>query len=204
MAGLKQIKLKRQSVIKTRQVTRAMEAVSAVKMRKSQERALGGRAYATGALRILNHVTKAVGLSSHALFQERTEGAIGLIIVTSDKGLAGSLNSAVIKKVDAFLKASEHHETEKVFICIGRRGYDYIQNRDLKVIHFEENKKDDFTEVDMERITQAVLKEYEDNALRSWEVAYTNFQSTFEQEAVTRPESIKYSPIVAPANGARN
>ncbi|QSH39553.1 ATP synthase F1 subunit gamma [Candidatus Kaiserbacteria bacterium] len=186
MAGLKQLKLKRQSVMKTRQVTRAMEAVSAVKMRKSQERALGGRAYATGALRILNHVTHAVGLSSHPLFEERATGAVGLIIVTSDKGLAGSLNSAVIKKVDAFLKAPEHKDAEKVFICIGRRGHDYIQNRDLKVIHFEENKNDDFTEVDMERITKAVLTEYEDSTLRSWEVAYTNFQSTFEQEAVTR------------------
>ena len=184
MAGLKQLKLKRQSVIKTRQVTRAMEAVSAVKMRKAQERALGGRAYATGALRILNHVSKAVGLSSHTLFQTRTQGAQGLIVVTSDKGLAGSLNSAVLKKVEAFLKTSGNNE--KVFICIGRRGHDFIQNRGLKVVHYEENKDDDFSEEGMERITRAILNEHENNGTRSWDIAYTNFKSTFEQEAVTR------------------
>lgn len=186
MAGLKQIKLKRQSVMKTRQVTRAMEAVSAVKMRKAQERALGGRAYATGALRILNHVTQAVELSSHDLFQERSEGLLGLVIVTSDKGLAGSLNSAVIKKVESFLKAPQHKDIEKVFICIGRRGHDFIQNRGLKVIHFEENKNDEFSEVEMVRITDAVLTEHQKGITRSWDIAYTNFQSTFEQEAVTR------------------
>jgi len=186
MAGLKQLKLKRQSIMKTRQVTRAMEAVSAVKMRKAQERALGGRAYATGALNILNHVSTAVGLASHDLFKVRESGTLGVVIVTSDKGLAGSLNSAVLKKVEKLLTTKEYVNTEKVFICIGRRGHEFIQSRGLNVIHYEENKSDTFNEEDMERITTAILEQHKSNVTKVWNIVYTNFKSTFEQEAVSR------------------
>lgn len=102
MAGLKQLKSKRESINKTRKVTRAMEAVSAVKMRKAQERALGGRAYAASALRILTNLSQSTDTSSYDLFASRTGGKSGLVLVTSDKGLAGSLNSAVLKKLKRF------------------------------------------------------------------------------------------------------
>ena len=186
MAGLKQLKLKRQSVMKTRQVTRAMEAVSAVKMRKAQERALGGRAYATGAVRILNHLTSSVELATHPLFTNREDGAIGIVVVTSDKGLAGALNSALLKRLEALLCDPAYKNVEKVFVCVGRRGHEFVQNRGYTVLHYEENKSDTFTETDMQRITDVVLKEHTAQRTRSWLIAYTNFRSTFEQEAVAR------------------
>jgi len=74
MANLKALKTKRQSIIKTRKVTRAMEAVSAVKMRKAQESALGGRAYANGALRILRNLSNTVETQNHPLREKRTKG----------------------------------------------------------------------------------------------------------------------------------
>lgn len=185
MASLKQLKLKRESINKTRKVTRAMEAVSAVKMRKAQERALGGRAYATGAMRILNNLAQTSEADSHELFQTRTKGAVGLIIITSDKGLAGSLNSAVIKRVDAFLETYDK-DTEKVFICIGRRGHDYIKRKGFEALHFEENKSDEVTEAEMQRITDVILKEHVAGNTQHWHVAYTNFKSTFEQEPMLR------------------
>ncbi len=186
MAGLKQLKLKRQSVMKTRQVTRAMEAVSAVKMRKAQERALGGRSYAEGAVRILNHLTSSVELMNHALFASRDTGALGIVVVTSDKGLAGALNSALLKRLDTILKDPAYKNVEKVFVCIGRRGHEFVQNRGYAVLHYEENKSDTFTETDMQRITEVLLREHNEQRTRAWMIAYTNFRSTFEQEAVAR------------------
>lgn len=180
MAGLKQLKLKRETVNKTRKVTRAMEAVSAVKMRKAQERALQGRAYATGALRILENVAGSVG--GHELFASREQGTYGLAVITSDKGMAGALNSAVLKRVSTFIR--EHDNV--VAICIGRRGHEFVKARGVTVLHFEENRSDEVTEEDMNRITSIALAQHEEHATRSWHVAYTNFKSTFEQESALR------------------
>lgn len=186
MANLKQLKQKRISVNKTRQVTKAMESVSAVKMRRAQERALGGRAYATGALRILNHFSQSTETSAHPLFETRQKNAVGIVIVTSDKGLAGSLNSAVLKKVSAFLSLDINRGKEIVCVCIGRRGHDFAKNRGLAILHYEENKSDDVTEDEMKRITEALLHEHTAGVTESWYMAYTTFKSTFEQTAVLR------------------
>src|SRR5581483_6150176 len=99
MASLKNIKLKILSYKKTGTVTHAMEAVSAVKMRKSQERALSGRAYAAAALSILERLSATADLARHPLLQSKESG-VCWIVVTSDKGLAGSVNSGVIRKVE--------------------------------------------------------------------------------------------------------
>src|ERR1700759_2247467 len=102
MASLKNIKLKILSYKKTGTVTHAMEAVSAVKMRKGQERALSGRAYAAAALTVLERLSGTADIARHPLMQEGN-GKACFIVVTSDKGLAGSLNSGVIRKVESTL-----------------------------------------------------------------------------------------------------
>src|SRR6185369_8701237 len=97
MAGLKAIKLKIRSVEKTRKVTKAMEAVSAAKMRKAQLRALAGRAYARAAVSILSRVSGSREMFSHPLTEKRDVFQLLYIVITSDKGLAGALNSAVLR-----------------------------------------------------------------------------------------------------------
>ena len=183
MANLKALKLKRESINKTRKVTRAMEAVSAVKMRKSQERALGGRPYAAGALRVLDHLSTSVDVNEHPLFAARSTGKVGVLLITSDKGLAGSLNSAALKQVSKILS----DDSEKyVFICIGRRGHDFVKNRGYEVIHYEENKSDEVSEAQMRKITESVLALHRSADTARWLMIYTNFQSTFEQVALAR------------------
>lgn len=186
MAGLKQLKSKRESINKTRKVTRAMEAVSAVKMRKAQERALGGRAYAAAALRVLRNLSESTDARNHAMMAARDSGNYGLIVVTSDKGLAGSLNSAVIKKVGDFLQNEKYANGEKMFVCVGRRGYEFLQNRGQEILSFRENKSDTVTEDEMRALTDIVIDLHERDETRAWYIAYTNFKSTFEQEAVVR------------------
>ncbi len=183
MTSLKQLKEKRKSVNKTRKVTRAMEAVSAVKMRKAQERALSARGYARAALRILAQVAGASGFSEHPLTIKRTSGKVGLIVVTSDKGLAGSLNSAVLKKAADFLEEKSLTNKDVQCITLGRRGNDFFKNRKFEILHYEENKSDDVAEADMQRITEVALRKHLDAETRAWYIVYTNFKSTFEQEA---------------------
>src|SRR3989338_10195691 len=101
MAGLKTIKTKIRSIEKTKTVTKAMEAVSASKMRKAQQKALAGRAYARASVSILAHVSGSRELVRHPLVQKREAKKILYVVITSDKGLAGGLNSAVLRKVAA-------------------------------------------------------------------------------------------------------
>jgi F-type H+-transporting ATPase subunit gamma len=90
----KLVKAKIRGVEKTRQVTKAMEAVSAARMRKAQERALTLRPYAVSALNMLVRLSADKEALTHPLFQKHTNGATLIVVFTSDRGLAGNLNTA--------------------------------------------------------------------------------------------------------------
>src|SRR3989344_2743114 len=183
MAVLKNIKAKILSVKKTSTVTRAMEAVSAVKMRKAQERAIAARPYARAALRMLGSVSGSRDASNHPLTRERKEGKVGIVMITSDKGLAGSLNSAVLKKTQEFISDAGLSARDLVFICLGKRGYEFALRRGYSVVHHHTNISDGIDEEEFRRITRQVIDLQESGVTREVRVAYTDFRSTFEQEA---------------------
>ncbi len=184
MANLKQLKSKRQSVIKTRKVTRAMEAVSAVKMQKSQELALKGRKFALVALNILRAMSGDKENMRHFLVRIPKTGKHGLLLITSDKGLAGSLNSAVLKKTSEFIDkyGSGHIEA----FAVGRRANDFLQARNIKVIGYIENKKDEISMEEVKEISDVIINEHKSGTTKTWHMAYMNFVSTFEQNPVFR------------------
>ena len=183
MAGLKNIKAKILSVKKTSTVTRAMEAVSAVKMRKAQERAIRARPYARAALRMLGSVAGSRDLSNHPLTKERSEGKVAVIIITSDKGLAGSLNSAVIRKTEQFIGEQKLSSDDLLFICLGKRGYEFAVRHEYNVVHHHTNISDSIDEAEFRRISDQVIELQAKGVAREVHIAYTDFRSTFEQEA---------------------
>jgi len=186
MAGLKEIKNKIHSVQKTRKVTRAMEAVSAVKMRKAQERAKGARTYARSALRILGQLSSVVEFTSHPLMQKVEGGDTAVILVTADKGLAGSLNSAVLKQAEKFIANKDENKGGIKWICIGKRGNEWALRRGYDVVHTVENISDTMQEADMQSVTDVVMHLQTTGKVRKVNVIYTSFKSTFEQQAVMR------------------
>src|SRR3989344_8375450 len=182
MANLKSIKTKILSYKKTGTVTHAMEAVSAVKMRKGQERALSGRAYAAAALSVLERLSGTADIARHPLIQERA-GKTALIVVTSDKGLAGALNSGVVRKVESELRERGLSKENVVVYAFGRRGGDYFASRGYIVESIRTNVSDGISESEMSELTRNILGR-EDVA--SVLVAYQNFISTFEQHPAVR------------------
>jgi F-type H+-transporting ATPase subunit gamma len=207
MASLKNIKLKIQSYKKTGTVTHAMEAVSAVKMRKSQERALSGRAYAAAALSILERLSGTADASRHSLTQERV-GKTCFIVVTSDKGLAGSLNSGVIRRVEQEVQSRGLSKSDVVIAAIGRRGGDYFASRGYDVRIKQENVSDEVPEAGMRAVTDKVLEWHGSGEIASCLVGYQNFISTFEQHPTIRqivpikPEMIRETIAgIRPARG---
>jgi F-type H+-transporting ATPase subunit gamma len=184
MSGLKEIKNKIHSVTKTRKVTRAMEAVSAVKMRKAQERARGARAYARSAVRILGQISSLKEFTTHPLIATEATGGVAAVLITSDKGLAGSLNSAALKQAEAFVQ--EHAGEDIAWLCMGKRGLDWAERRNYTVVHSTKNLSDDVEEADMQELTKKIVAMQESGKVHNVSIIYTNFKSTFDQEAVVR------------------
>lgn len=182
MANLKSIKSKIVSSKKMGTVTRAMEAVSAVKMRKSQERALNGRSYAAAALSVLERLSNTADLSKHPLMQER-EGKTAMVIITSDKGLAGSLNSGVIRKAETEIKARGLAKSDLVIYAFGRRGGDYFASRGYTMGASKTNVSDDISEAEMRDVTSTILARSDITRVI---VVYQNFVSSFEQIPTAR------------------
>lgn len=194
--ALKQVKNKIISTKKTGQVTKAMESVSAVKMRKSQERAFAGRPYVHAAMRILARLANSRDGINHPLTKSRSGDKRLLIIVTSDKGLAGSVNSAVLKKVEESLVTADVSDYEA--ICVGRKAVEFCKRNDVPVIHEYTNVSDEVMVDDVLDMTVAAVEGFAGGKYNHVHVIYQNFLSTFEQEPTKRqvlplhPEEIHY------------
>ncbi len=182
--ALKQIKSKIKSTERTSKVTKAMEAVSAVKMRKSQEKALKGRPYAEAALRILENISHSLDVQSHHFFKEDVGTHDCIIVITSDKGLAGSLNSAVLKEATIALKSEKNENVE--LVCFGKKAYEHFLRRGYTIPKHYVNVSDDVTISDGEEVVAHVTEKFKNGFYKNVYIVYQNFVSTFEQRAIKR------------------
>ena len=182
--ALKDIKAKIQATKRMHTVTRAMEAVSAVKMRKTQETALGGRPYARAALSILARLSGSADVQKHPLATVRPVSRTALVIITSDKGLAGALNSGVIK---AAATAVESLAKDSVTVyAYGKKGEDFFRRRGYAVARAMENKQDNVPLSVMEGLSEELSKGFLKGEYDQVLAVYSNFKSTFEQAPTLR------------------
>ena len=192
--ALKQIKNKITSTLKTGKVTKAMEAVSAVKMRKSQQKAFVGRPYVHSAMRILAQLSQSPEGLSHPFALKGTGEKVLVVIVTSDKGLAGSVNSAVLKKTEELFLKHQHVDA----ICIGKKATEYVTRQKKNILASYTNVSDDVALTDVYAMTEQVVAAFKSGAYTHTFVLYQNFISTFEQEPTQRqilpldPEEIHF------------
>lgn len=182
MASLKDIKAKIGATKRMNTVTRAMEAVSAVKMRKTQAAAFAGRPYARAALSILARLSGSHDIATHPLAKGREVKKTAMLVITSDKGLAGSLNSAVIK---AAAGAIEGRSKETVILyAYGKKGMEYFSRRGYEVRKSYENKRDDVPLSVMEELAREFSQGFSAGDYDEVIAVYQNFKSTFEQTPV--------------------
>ncbi len=182
--ALKLIKNKIKSTERTSKVTKAMEAVSAVKMRKSQERALKGRSFADAALRILENISHSLDVQNHSFLKADYGSHDCLVVITADKGLAGSLNSAVLKEATQYLSTREKNEVE--LVCFGKKAYEFFLRREYTIPKHHLNISDEVSISDMEEVVTFLTTQFKTGKYRNVHVVYQNFKSTFEQQAIVR------------------
>ena len=127
MAGSKEIRTKIKSVENTRKITRAMEMVAAAKMRKSQQRMRAARPYAEKIRKVAAHLSLANSEYGHPyLIKREAVNNVGIIVITSDKGLCGGLNTNVLRLVLAQMKQFEAKGTGIRVTPIGNKGYSFM------------------------------------------------------------------------------
>jgi F-type H+-transporting ATPase subunit gamma len=134
VANILDIRRRIRSVVNTRQITKAMKAVSAAKLRRAQEAALAARPYSQMLTNVLKSLISrtdiydpVTGLPMHALLAERPEKTILLIVVTGDKGLAGAFNTNILKLASRFIESKPEQNVD--LVCIGRKGRDFMRRR---------------------------------------------------------------------------
>lgn len=186
MSNLRAIKEKILSVQKTHQVTKAMEAVSGVKMRKSQLMAIVARPYAMAAFRILSRLTRSIDIARHPLVMARPVERALLVVVTSDKGLAGSLNSAVTKRALSALEERGIPKESTGVLAVGRKGEEFFSRRGYILEDHVKIMKDESVISDFTAVVSLILDMFTSGKYDECVLVYTNFRSTFEQEPVAR------------------
>src|SRR3954463_5513075 len=134
MANILDIRRRIRSVNNTRQITKAMQMVSAAKLRRAQERALAARPYAQMLTNVLKSLVSRAeiydaqtGEAKHPLLLRREENNVLLIVVTGDKGLAGAFNTNILKAAAKFIASKQGKNID--VISVGRKGRDYFKRR---------------------------------------------------------------------------
>ena len=185
MAGSKEIRSKIKSVENTRKITKAMEMVAASKMRKAQERMRAARPYAEKIRNVAAHLSHANSESRHPFLSARENGKnVGLIVVTSDKGLCGGLNTNVLRLAFANMKIWEEEGHEVKVTAFGNKGLGFMTRVGGKVISHVTGLGDAPQMEKMIGSVKVMLDAFVSGEIDSVHICYTNFINTMKQEAV--------------------
>src|SRR3989338_3767423 len=174
MPSARDIKKRIKSVKSTSQITKAMEAVSATKMRKSQEFALRARPFAVASLEMMKNLLSCTEILPPLLQKREVKNSV-LLVITSDKGLAGAFNSNIIKKTEAWIEHKKNSGTPYILLTVGKKARDYFTKRGL-IPEKSFWGFGDFSELkDTLPVAETILQGFLQNFWDEVETVYTNF-----------------------------
>ena len=182
MANLKDIRNRIKSVQSIQQVTRAMKMVAAAKLRKSQERMEQARPYARRLEEIIQSLLPDVDRNMLDLLDVRDVKRQAFVVVTSDRGLAGSFNTTIIKKTEKEISAIGKDKCE--LFCVGRKGRDHFKKRDYQIVKDHIEFWNDLNYNDAIEIGQGVIQRFLSKEVDEIRVVYNYFQSMGSQKTM--------------------
>ena len=184
MASTREIRRRIRSVKNIAQVTKAMEAVSAAKMRKAQHQVLSTRPYAKQAREVLSYLARLTSTEHdlNPLIQARPAKRIGILLVTGDRGLAGGFNANVLRQAALFMRTKRSEGAEVSVISVGRKGRDWLLRYDPVVRAEFTGIPDNPTTYHIGPIVRAVVDDFLTGYVDEVYVIYTDFINTIRQE----------------------
>jgi F-type H+-transporting ATPase subunit gamma len=192
MASAREIKKRIRSVKNISQITRALEAVSASRVRRAQARVLASRAYAQKAWEILLNVqsTATVGIPLHPLLTAREDvKQVMIVLITSDRGLAAAYNTNIIRVAQRF---AERLGKPVRYVTIGRKGRDSMVRQRANIIAEFSNLPSEPKIADISPITRLAIDEFLSGTVDDVFIAYTDFVNTLTQ----RPRVLRWLPLM--------
>ena len=186
MAGTKEIRTKIKSVQNTRKITKAMEMVAASKMRKAQDRMRAARPYSEKIRNVAAHISHANPEYRHPFLVERdTVKRVGIIVVTTDKGLCGGLNTNVLRVVLNQYKQWQAEGEEIDVCCIGNKGLGFMQRLGANIVSQATGLGDRPRLESLIGAVKVMLDGYTQDRFDRLVLFYTRFVNTMKQEPVT-------------------
>ncbi len=186
MAAGKEIRGKIKSVENTKKITKAMEMVAASKMRKAQDRMRAARPYAEKVRQITGNLSKANPEYTHPFMEANDAKTAGFVVVTTDKGLCGGLNTNVLRAVTNELKALQAAGSSAEVVAIGNKGLGFMNRIGAKVVSSVTGLGDTPHLEKLIGPVKVLLDAYTEGRIKSVHMVYTRFINTMKQEAVVQ------------------
>lgn len=185
MTSTKAIKSRIKSVKNTSQITKAMEVVSATKMRKAQEFAIRARPFAVASIEMLGNLMSRTETRPKLLESRLVKKSL-LLVVTADKGLAGAFNSNVLKAAETWIRAKEIDTRPYTLIAVGKKAKEYCERRKKPMQeHFV--KFGDYAHLDETLpVAETVIQGFVLGAWDEADAVYTHFRTTLKQETILK------------------
>lgn len=208
MPTLREVRNRISGVKKTQKITKAMKMVAAAKLRRAQLAVLAARPYARGMKALLQHLLPMVDPGSEPLLEARPLQRLGLVVVTSDRGMCGAFNANVIRAAQAHMAVVmpdvQTAGSVRLFL-IGKKGADYFTKRGLPVAASHPGFFDQLTFGEALEVAREVIDLYLRGDIDRVDVIFNEFKSVSQQRIVIEqylplvPES---SPLETPVHAA--
>jgi F-type H+-transporting ATPase subunit gamma len=192
MATLKQIRQRIRSAKNIQQITRAMKLVAAARLTKAKNRVEEARPYAEKMLEFMGSVGSAGELPAHPLLVRREVKRAALVLVTADRGLAGSYNTLLIRRAGEFLR---EQTAETVLVGVGKKGWQFFGKRGTKVEKTFTVPTAGAGLEDAQAVTAEISRMYEEGEVDAVYVCYSKFYSPIRQV----PQVVQLLPIEPPS-----
>lgn len=191
MANLKQIRQRIKSAKNIQQITRAMKLVAAARLRKATDRVLEARPYSDKLRDIMLSLSRAGELPSHPLMAKREVKKVALLLITAERGLAGSYNTNLLRKASDFLRDVPQ---DKVLLTVGKKGTIFFSRRGYHVVYSHTVPSAGARYEDAVDVANKVRELYEAGEVDAVYVCYSKFYSAIRQV----PQVVQLLPITAP------
>lgn len=182
MAGGREIKTKIKSVQNTRKVTRALEMVSASKIKKAQDRMKGSRPYARLMKQVIGHVAKANSDYVHPFMETRADvKRVAYVVISTDRGLAGGLNSNLFRKLLGEIRQHQENGVEVDMVCIGQKAQVFFRRLKVNMLASVTHLGDNPELAKLIGLIKTVLDDYTEGKLDRVYLSYNDFINTMAQ-----------------------
>ena len=187
MATMRDIKRRRNSISSTQQITKAMKLVSTVKLQKARTRAENSKAYFNCMYETVTSMLSKAGNVQHPYLQARAVKKIGVVVVTSNRGLAGGYNSNITK----LITGGDWKKEDVRIYAVGKKGADSLSAKGYDIAHNYSEVIEEPTYSDAQRMGAQLLSDFENGEIDEIYLAYTVFKNTVSHI----PTMMKLLPI---------